>query len=66
MMQIEEIQAAIKALSPENYVRLRAWFSEQDWALWDRQIEADSEAGTLDFLIDEALIEKSRGNLREL
>lgn len=65
-MGIEEIQAAIKSLPRDQYVQLRQWFSEQDWEQWDRQIEADVEAGKLDFLIEEALAEKAQGNLREL
>jgi|GEM_PF-6921981 len=26
-----------------------------DWQIWDREVQADSEAGRLDFLIKEAL-----------
>ena len=65
-MQVEEIQAAITSLPPEQYVQLRDWFSERDWEQWDRQIEADAKSGKLDFLIHEALAEKAKGNLREL
>ena len=53
-MGIEEIQVAIQSLPPDQYVRLRQWLSEWDWEQWDRQIEADAEAGKLDFLIKEA------------
>lgn len=66
MSKVEEIEAAIESLSAEEYVRLRKWFSEKDWEKWDRQIEADSEAGKLDFLIREALDEKAMGKLKEL
>lgn len=65
-MQIEEIQVAIESLPPEKYAWLRQWFSERDWDQWDRQIEADSSAGKLDFLIKEALNEKKQGNLWKL
>lgn len=65
-MEIEDIQAVIKSLPPEQYARLRDWFTERDWELWDRQIEADAAAAKLDFLIDEALTEKVQGKLREL
>ncbi len=54
MTKVQEIQAAIESLPREEYVRLRQWFSERDWEQWDKQIEADSEAGKLDFLINEA------------
>lgn len=66
MSKVEEIEAAIESLPEEEYVRLRKWFSEKDWEKWDRQIEADSEAGKLDFLIREALDEKAKGKLKEL
>lgn len=66
MSKVEEIEAAIESLSDEEYVRLRKWFSEKDWEKWDRQIDADSESGKLDFLIKEALDEKAKGKLKEL
>ncbi len=66
MLKVDEIKAEIKALPDEEYVRLRQWFSEEDWQKWDRQIEVDSESGKLDFLSKEALDEKARGKLKEL
>lgn len=66
MSKVEEIEAAIESLSEEEYVRLRKWFSEKDWKKWDRQIEADSESGKLDFLIREAFDEKAKGKPKEL
>jgi hypothetical protein len=66
MSSVEEIQSAIVSLSPEEYARLRAWFIERDWEQWDQQIEADAQAGQLDFLIVEAMAEKAQGHLRDL
>lgn len=63
---VEEIQLAIVALTPEEYARLRAWFIERDWEQWDRQIAADAHAGKLDFLLAEAMAEKAQGHLRAL
>jgi hypothetical protein len=65
MTKVQEIQAAIESLPREEYVRLREWFSERDWEQWDKQIEADSDAGKLDFLIREAVEEKAKGRLKE-
>ena len=65
-MQVQEIQAAIESLPHDDYVRLRKWFSERDWEEWDKQIEQDSQAGKLDFLIQEAMQEKAKGKLKEL
>jgi len=63
---VEEIQSAIVSLAPEEYARLREWFIERDWEQWDQQIEADAQAGKLDFLIAEAMAEKAQGHLRDL
>jgi hypothetical protein len=66
MASIEEIKSAIETLSPSEFVRLRNWLLEKDWHDWDRQIDADSKAGKLDFLIDEAAEEKANGTLKDL
>lgn len=58
MAKIKEIQKAILALPETEYIKLRQWFNELAWKKWDRQIEADSEAGKLDFLISEAYKDK--------
>jgi hypothetical protein len=66
MSKLENIQAAIESLSEEEYSRLREWFVEKDWEQWDREIEVDSQSGMLDFLVKEALQEKSKGRLTDL
>ncbi|MBI4787105.1 MAG: hypothetical protein HY782_08675 [Chloroflexi bacterium] len=66
MTNVQEIQAAIQSLPREEYVRLRQWFSERDWEQWDLQIESDSEAGRLDFLVEEALDAKAKRRLKAL
>jgi len=32
----------------KDFAELREWFLEQDWKVWDAQIEADAKAGKLD------------------
>ena len=66
MTRIEEIKNAVVSLPADEYRQFRDWFLELDWAKWDKQIQADSESGKLDFLIKEAMEEKKRGNLRDL
>jgi hypothetical protein len=61
MTKIEEIEQAVGSLSREEYRQFRAWFLERDWESWGQQIEADSYAGKLDFLLEEAAEEKHRG-----
>lgn len=64
MTRIEEIENAVASLPTEEYRQFREWFLERDWAQWDKQIQADSESGKLDFLVKEAMEEKNRGDLR--
>lgn len=63
---IAKIQEEILALSETDYQLLRQWLSELNKDEWDRQIESDSNAGKLDFLIDEALEAKEKGTLKNL
>ena len=66
MLTAEEIKSAISALSKEDYIHLREWLSEKDWEQWDEEIEKDSASGKLDFLMEEAVAEKNRGQLSKL
>ncbi|MEK6209264.1 MAG: hypothetical protein AABM64_02655 [Pseudomonadota bacterium] len=66
MSEVEQIENRIKNLSPEELTKLRAWFAEFDAQTWDRQIEADSEAGKLDRFIEESLAEHKAGKSRPL
>jgi len=66
MVQLDEIKSVINALPADQYVKLRVWFAEKDWEIWDMQIEKDSLSGKLDFLIEDAFKEKMQGKLREL
>ena len=61
MGRIEKIEQEIQALSPEELAQFRAWFLEYDWAIWDRQIERDAEAGRLDDLATRALRDHAAG-----
>ena len=71
MDTIERIQREIENLPPEDYAQLRQWFADRvspdrDWNYWDDQIASNSEAGKLDFLLEEAADEKKAKKLREL
>lgn len=66
MTKLEELEMAIASLSEEEYREFCRWFLERDWEKWDRQIEEDSKAGKLDFLVKEALEAKKRGQLKDL
>lgn len=66
MSSIQDIEAAIRRLSPEELAKLRAWFAEFDAADWDRQIERDSADGKLDELIEEVRRDRAAGRCREI
>ena len=66
MTRLEHLEQEIAALTVDEYIHLRNWFLERDWAEWDAQIEKDADSGKLDFLVEEALDEKRRGRLRPL
>ncbi len=63
---LTDIRRAILDRPEAEYAELRKWFSEVDWERWDQQIEADSEAGKLDFLITEAREAVGHRALRDL
>jgi len=65
MSRVEEIEAAIDSLPPEEYRRIIQWFRMREQKRWDEQLDADSAAGRLDFLFDEAEGESAKGLVRE-
>jgi hypothetical protein len=65
MSRVEEIEAAIEELSPEDFLRVARWFNDREQLQWDEQMDEDSAAGRLDFLFDEASREAEEGLLRE-
>jgi len=66
MSRVEQIEGQIKELTSEELQSLRAWFSEYDAQIWDRQFEADVRAGKLDRLADDALREHEAGRSTKL
>jgi hypothetical protein len=66
MTKVEELERAVASLTAEEYREFRRWFLERDWEQWDRQIEEDSRAGKLDFLVREASEAKKQGELEDL
>ena len=65
-MSVEELTKAVAELPPEKLAKFRAWFETFEADQWDRQIEADINAGKLDKLADEALAEHAKGLTRPL
>ena len=66
MNRVEALEESVRALSDEELAAFRAWFISFDAEAWDRQIEADLQAGKLDTIAEEAVAEYRRGESREL
>jgi hypothetical protein len=66
MTKLQLIQTKIETLTNDEFTYLKNWINELDAQQWENQIEEDSNSGKLDFLIEESLLEKSKGQLREL
>ncbi len=65
MDRVEEIEAAISSLPPEEYRRIVDWFRAREQRHWDEQMDRDSAAGRLDFLFREAETESAQGIVRD-
>ena len=66
MTTVKEIERAVLQLSQEELATFREWFEEFDAQEWDKQFEADVQAGKLNKLIEKAREDYRTGNYREL
>ena len=66
MTQVELLERQIAELDDSALAKLSQWFIEFDHARWDKKLEADSNSGKLDFLIDAALAEHQAGKTQDL
>jgi hypothetical protein len=57
MSRVKNIENQIKELSQDELTALREWFADFDADAWDRQMEADINAGRLDSLAERALLD---------
>jgi hypothetical protein len=54
MSTVAEIESAIKKLKPQEIREVGHWPDELREELWDKQIDANANAGRLDKLMEEA------------
>jgi hypothetical protein len=66
MSKIDGLKAEIESLPREEFAEIFRWLTEKDWERWDMEIETDSQAGKLDFMVREAHEEKAKGTLKDL
>jgi hypothetical protein len=60
MSKIDDLKTQIESLPSEAFAELCRWLTEKQWERWDREIEADSQAGKLDTLMHGARGEKTK------
>ena len=66
MSTLREIQSDIVSLSVGDYKVLRRWFANRDWETWDREFVEDAKSGRLDFLAEEAEVDRREARLLDL
>jgi hypothetical protein len=66
MVKLEEIEAAVAQLSPEELKTFRAWLDELEERLFDEKIERDAKAGKLDAIEAKAHENHKAGRVRDL
>ena len=65
-MTVEQIEAAILKLPPDEFQKLREWFLELENQRWDKQLEKDIANGKLEDLATEAITDFEAGRYRAI
>ncbi|MBW4682463.1 MAG: hypothetical protein KME19_20570 [Microcoleus vaginatus WJT46-NPBG5] len=66
MLTLEQIEAAILKLPPDEFQHLRQWFLDLDNRRWDEQLEKDIAKGRLEDLAQEALADLEARHYRTI
>ena len=66
MSTVQDIENAIRQLSPEDLTALRTWFAAFDAEQWDQQFKEDVAAGRLEYLAQEAIQDLQEGRCTDL
>jgi len=66
MATVQDIEAAVANLTPEQLAEFRAWFDEFEARHFDRAIARDAAEGKLDKIAAGSLAELKAGLCREL
>ena len=65
-MSVQELEAAVSSLPPEEFARFRAWFEEFAVGAWDQRIEADIRAGRFEAAGQRAKVDYEAGRCTPL
>ena len=66
MTKIQRLESEVKSLSAQELAAFRAWYEKFDAENWDKQIEADAEAGKLDKLAAQAIADYNTGKAKSI
>lgn len=66
MSTVQEIEAAIEQLRPEEFLSLVEWIDQRRADEWDRQMQTDARNGNLDTLWKRALVDIDQGRVKSL
>jgi hypothetical protein len=66
MTKVEMLEREVAGLTSDELAIFRQWFAAFDAKAWDRQLEADAEAGKLNAVAESALSEYRAGKTRPL
>jgi hypothetical protein len=66
MSKIDDLKMEVEKLPREEFTEFFRWLADKDSEMWDEEIESDSGAGKLDFLVRGAREAKSKGELKAL
>jgi hypothetical protein len=61
MNTVEEIEQAAEQLTAADFQKLALWVTSRYHDRWTRQMEHDATEGKLDFLFNEAALERQAG-----
>ncbi|MGB5962736.1 MAG: hypothetical protein WBG73_19015 [Coleofasciculaceae cyanobacterium] len=66
MLRLDQIEAAILKLPPDEYKQLLEWFLDLDEQQWDKQLEKDIADGKLEDLAKQAIADFNAGDYRAI
>ena len=66
MTKLQEIEAAIAQLAPDDFAKLADWFDRKRETAFDRQLATDAASGRLDALWETAEKEIAQGKAKPL
>jgi hypothetical protein len=66
MSSVQEIERKILQLPKSDLRVLRGWFDDLEAEMWDQEFEEDVQAGKLDMLAQQALVDLSAGRCTPL